>query len=155
LLQADFLEEFLPLFKKHRKHDIYLETNGTLPNGLKKIIDHVDIVAMDFKFPSSTGNAQSLWRVHEKFLETASRRELILKAVITDSTTIDDVKRMGRIAAGLKKEIVIVLQPVTPVSGIAGEPDKEMLSYFKAYVEKETKKEVRILGQMHKCLGIR
>ena len=155
LLQAGFLKGFLPLFRKHRKHKIYLETNGTLPDRLEEIIDYTDIIAMDFKIPSSAGNPQNLWKAHERFLEIASRKELIIKAVITDSTTVDDIKQMSRQIAGLKKKSVIILQPVTPVGDLVREPDEEMIAYFRGYVEKETGKEVRILGQMHKCLGIR
>lgn len=155
LLSADFLKEFLPLFKKHRKHDIYLETNGTLPKELKKIIKYVDVIAMDFKFPSSAGNFQDLWKKHQDFLRIASRKRLITKSVITHATTIDDVKRMGEMISALGRECTVVLQPVTPVNSMVKEPDEEMISYFKGYVKKETGKDVMILGQVHKCLGIK
>ncbi|MFH1553018.1 MAG: 7-carboxy-7-deazaguanine synthase QueE [Candidatus Omnitrophota bacterium] len=155
LLYADFLKEFLPLFARHRKHKIYLETNGTLPGELKKVVDHIDIIAMDFKLPSSGGNPEELWGAHEKFIKTASRKELIVKAVITDSTTIDDIKQMSRTIKPIKKTFVVVLQPVTPVNEMAKEPDEEMISFFKGYLRKETGREVVILGQVHKSLGVR
>ena len=153
-LYAGSLKEFLPLFRKHRRHKIYLETNGTLPHAFEKVVDHVDIVAMDFKLPSSTGSAKQLWKAHERFAAVAMRKELIIKAVITDSTTIDDIKRMSRIMAGLGGSFEIVLQPVMPVNDTVREPDEEMLSFFKGYLRKETGKDVMILGQVHKCLGI-
>jgi 7-carboxy-7-deazaguanine synthase len=155
LLQTDFLKEFLPLFRKHRGHEVYLETNGTLPDRLEEVLGHVDIIAMDLKFPSSTGNPEDPWRAHEKFLKTASCKELIVKAVVTESTTIDDVKQMSRLAAGIREGVSIVLQPVTPVNDLVKKPDGEMISYFKGYIEKETGKEVRVMGQMHRCLGIK
>ncbi len=49
----------------------------------------------------------------------------------------------------------IVLQPVTPINDEVKEPDDEMISYFKGYIKKEISGEVVILGQIHKCLGIR
>jgi len=155
LLHADFLKDFLPLFKKHRKHEVYLETNGTMPDELKKIVDYVDIVAMDFKLPSFGGGEGDLLRLNEEFVKVVSDKELIIKTVITDSTSIDDIKIMGRALAGIKKDITIVLQPVTPVNEQMKEPDREMLSYFKSYVKKETDKEVIVMGQVHHCLGIK
>ncbi|MFH1798529.1 MAG: 7-carboxy-7-deazaguanine synthase QueE [Candidatus Omnitrophota bacterium] len=155
LLYADFLKEFLPLFKKHRSNAVYLETNGVLSEELKKIFDYVDIVAMDIKLPSSTGKTEDLWKEHTDFIKYASDRELIIKAVITDSTTIDDIKTMSGILKGIDKEYTVVLQPVTPVNDLVKAPDEEMLSYFKGYVVQTTGKNAAILGQTHKCLGIR
>ncbi|MFH0828068.1 MAG: 7-carboxy-7-deazaguanine synthase QueE, partial [Candidatus Omnitrophota bacterium] len=66
LLQKEFLKEVL-LLTREAGFKNYLETNGTLPEALEEVIDNVDIVAMDFKFPSSTG-AGSFWRQHEEFL---------------------------------------------------------------------------------------
>ena len=155
LLYAGFLEGFLPLFKKHRDHSIYLETNGTLPEEFKRVSDHIDIVAMDFKLPSSTKNESEVWEAHEIFIKAALCKELIVKTVISDSTSIDDIKRMSRILAGLKEKFMVVLQPVTPSGNHVKLPDEEMLSFFREYVKKETGKEARILGQAHKYVGVR
>jgi organic radical activating enzyme len=54
LLYTDFLKDILKLTRKHG-HRHYLETNGTLAKELEQLIDHIDIVAMDLKLPSSTG----------------------------------------------------------------------------------------------------
>ncbi|MCX5680766.1 MAG: 7-carboxy-7-deazaguanine synthase QueE [Candidatus Omnitrophica bacterium] len=54
LEQKDFLKSFLPLLKKQGMKT-YLETNGVLFENLKEVIKHVDIVAMDMKLPSATG----------------------------------------------------------------------------------------------------
>lgn len=155
LLYADFLKYFLPLFKKHRRHKIYLETNGTLPDELEKIIDDVDIISMDFKLPSSGSGDDDLLGINKKFIKIASGKELAVKSVITDSTAFDDIKKMGSIILGLEDDFVIVLQPVTPVNEQTREPDAEMLSYFKGYLKKETGREVVVLGQVHHCLGIK
>ncbi len=155
LLFADFLQAFLKLFRTVRKKPVYLETNGTLPEELRKVIDHVDIIAMDFKLPSSTGDEDDPWWIHEEFAKEAVQKKLIVKAVITDKTTIDDVKQMTHIIVGLRGEPEVVLQPVTPVNEMAKEPDGEMLVFFKKHLEKSTNKEVLLLGQLHKRLGIR
>ncbi|MFQ5953409.1 MAG: 7-carboxy-7-deazaguanine synthase QueE [Candidatus Omnitrophota bacterium] len=154
LLCARFLKGFLPFFKAHRSKSVYLETNGTLPEKLEQVIDHVDIVAMDFKLPSSTGGAP-FWKKHRKFAEIAARKELIVKAIITDSTNMDDIKEMSLIVRDLDSKATIVLQPVTPVDDRVKEPDKEMILYFKEYIKKETGRDAITLGQAHKELGIR
>jgi organic radical activating enzyme len=154
LLFCGFLEEFLPYFKSHEQKSIYLETNGTLPKELKRIIDHIDIVAMDFKLPSSTAG-KAYWDDHEKFAKIASGKKLITKAVITSSTTMDDVKIMSSIIKNLEGEPVVVLQPVTPVETCSEETDEEMMWYFKKFLEKDSGKDVMILGQVHKCVGIK
>lgn len=155
LLHADFLKKFLPVFKKHRKHPIYLETNGTLPGELKKVISHVDVVAMDVKLPSSARNRENFAKAHKDFAKIALRKDLVIKAVVTDSTTMDDVKWMKGMIKGLSGGFRVVLQPVTPVNDLVQEPDEEMLSYFKEYIKKETMRDVMILGQLHQRLGIK
>jgi len=150
-----FLAEFLPLYKNYIKKRVYLETNGTLPDNLEHILDLVDIIAMDFKLPSSTGDKTDVWSAHRDFAAKASVKELFIKAVITDSTIIDDIKKMSDIINMLDARPDIVLQPVDPLAEGIKEPDEEMLLYFKKYLKKETGSEVLILGQMHKSLGIK
>src|SRR5262249_16392481 len=67
LLQADEIKKLIPYFKKNKMHT-YLDTNGTLPAELKKVIDGVDIIAMDIKLPSST-KEKPFWKEHEDFLK--------------------------------------------------------------------------------------
>ena len=155
LLHADFLAEFLELYKTHRGHPVYLETNGTLPDGLRKVLHLVDTVSMDFKLPSSSGIKTDPWPAHREFAEAASSKELIVKAVITENTTIDDVKKMADIVSTLGTPPEVVLQPVTPVNDLAPEPDMEMMTYFSKYLEKRIGRDVLVLGQIHKFMGIR
>jgi len=89
LLQVDFLRDVLALTSQHG-HKNYLETNGTLVGELEKVIDYLDIVAMDFKLPSSTDMGM-LWGMHRKFLKVASKKEVFLKVVICQSTTEEDL----------------------------------------------------------------
>lgn len=155
LLHAEFLSGFLPVFMGHRSRGVYLETNGTLPEELEKVINHVDVIAMDVKLPSSDGSDGTLWKKHEKFMKLASRKELIVKAVVTDSTTMEDVKRMSRMIGEVDGDIIVVLQPATAVNDFIHEADDEMLSFFKGHIAKETGKSVMIMGQIHKLMGIR
>ena len=155
LLHAAFMRDFLELFTRHRKYRVYLETNGTLPDGFRLVADYVDVVAMDFKLPSSDEGCPAHWVSHEKFVRFVADSELIVKAVITDTTTIDDIKRMGVILSGVKGDFSVVLQPVTPVRGFLKEADREMLHFFKEHIRLSTGREAVVLGQTHKCLGIK
>lgn len=109
LLQKDFLKEVLKLTQKCGFRN-YLETNGTLPDELKEVIDYVDIVAMDLKLPSSTGLC-GFWGEHRRFLELASRKEVFLKAVICQSTKVEDLEEALKIIKEINKSAVLVLQP--------------------------------------------
>lgn len=109
LLQKDFLKEVLKLTKRCGLRN-YLETNGTLPDALREIIDYVDIVAMDLKLPSSTGLC-SFWNKHREFLEVASGKEVFLKTVICQSTTEEDLVEALKLIKEINKFAILVLQP--------------------------------------------
>ena len=155
LLHADFLRDFLSMFRKNSRKKVYLETNGTLPLEMAKVSDFVDIVAMDMKLPSSTGIKEDVWPLHSEFLARCVGKQVLVKAEVSDTTTIEDIKQMTGVLKTHGKDASIILQPVTPGSTTAKIPDEEMLFFFKEYIKKETMKKAVILGQMHKCLGIK
>lgn len=88
LLQADYLRQLIPLLGKTRR-GIYLETNGTLHEELKNIIDLIDIIAMDIKLPGTSGAGQ-LWEEHARFIKVASTRKMFVKIVVDNQTQVDD-----------------------------------------------------------------
>ncbi len=155
MIYSDFLRGFLLIYKSCRKNPVYLETNGTFPKELEKLMDLVDIIAMDFKLPSSTGHMLGAWEETGKFAKLAQKKDLFIKTVITDTTTMEDIKKMGDIITGLEGKNTVVLQPVTPVSEFIKEPDEEMIQFFKKYLEGATGKDIMILGQVHRLLGIK
>ena len=155
LLYSDFLKEFIPAYRKMRNQQIYLETNGVLFNALDSVLDKIDIVSMDFKLPSSSPGQKEVWREHKMFLKKLEGLEVIAKAVITDTTNIDDIKMFSRVLESFEEKTAVVLQPVSGISEKIRVPDKEMLDIFKAYLIKNTNKNVTILGQFHKILRIR
>lgn len=157
LMFSGFLKEFLSLFRKYSKHRVYLETNGTLADGLSEISALVDIISMDFKLPSSSGAPETIWEDHKLFMERCGGKELIVKAVITGETTIDDIKKMSSLLVmpGPDKNLVTILQPVSPEEKKVSLADDEMMIFFREYLKKETGRDVVILGQMHKYAGIR
>ena len=145
LVHADFLAEFLLLL--NRKIPIYLETNATLSEALKKIIDYVDIVAADIKLPSSSG--QNLFNIHDKFFEVCKGRKLFAKVVFDSCINDFEIKQVCNLAQ--KHKIELILSPVMkdnkPVvdSKFLTETLEQVLNYYQ---------NVRVIPQVHKFLDI-
>lgn len=150
LLQKDFLKAFLPEVKA-KGIKTYLETNGTLYEELSEIIDYLDIIAMDFKLPTSTGQ-KALWDGHENFLRIASRKEVFVKAVIGSSTKKEDLCSAINLIRKFNKEIPFVLQPQYQNLGDNGLSGK--LEEFKALAQGYLRN-VSIVGQLHKITGVK
>lgn len=148
LLWVDFLKEFLPMLKQ-RKLKTYLETNGTLHENLADIIDYLDIIAMDFKLPSSTG-MEDFWRQHRDFLKVAKQQEVFVKAVIGKDTISKDIELAIKIIQSEKVDLFFVLQPENPYEEILS----AKLENF-SDICKTNGINFGIIPQMHKELGIR
>lgn len=149
LLQKDFLKEILKLTKNEGFIN-YLETNGTLFNELNEVIGHLDIVAMDFKLPSSTGQPL-LWHAHRKFLEIASSKEVFLKAVICSSTQEGDLFEALKLIVEINPSATLVLQPNSQENH-AGL--KEKLDGFKRICDEHAVVSC-IIPQVHKVMGVK
>ena len=83
LLYSDFLLDFLPKIKTENSPLIYLETNGSLPQELKKVIDLVNIIAMDIKLKSVTGD-KNRFEENEEFINIATEKnkEIFVKIIL-------------------------------------------------------------------------
>lgn len=149
LLQKDFIKMLLPFFKQ-RGLLAYLETSGILYKELQEIIDMVDIVAMDFKLPSST-KCQAYWKEHEEFLRIASQKDMFIKAVITSDTEEKDMKRSIDLIASFDPNILFILQPnyLEMKNGVIQKCLK-----FQEDCSKRLNN-VRILPQVHKLMKLR
>lgn len=150
LCQADFLKDLLPGIRA-LGHKVYLETNGTLPRELQKIIDDIDIIAMDIKLPSSTKGC-ALWPEHEDFLKAALKKEVFVKMVVTSETEIADIFRARAIIREADPCIPVILQP-NWTDGCATLSDK--MIFFKKEIISHGIRDVRILPQAHKAAGIK
>lgn len=151
LLCADYLKGLIPLLKDLNLV-IYLETNGTLPQELRKVINLVDIIAMDMKLPSSTG-LSPFWEEHREFLQVGKKRRIFVKTVLTRKTDGQDLEKVLRIIEGVDRGLPLVLQPVTAMKGI-GPPDIKTLLELRERIGKRLES-VRIIPQIHKIMGVR
>jgi len=148
LCQVEFLKDFLPFLKKD-DFKLYLETNGTLYENLKKIIKFIDVISMDLKLESSTGMRKSFWYEHQNFFDIGRKKEIFFKTVITLSTSFNDIKKLAEFLLDKKK--ILYLQPDTNV--LSKNLIKKCLKIQKYLNEKNI--EARILPQVHKFLKLR
>ncbi|MFA6169618.1 MAG: 7-carboxy-7-deazaguanine synthase QueE [Candidatus Margulisiibacteriota bacterium] len=152
LLQVNFLKEFLPAVKAAVKLPIYLETNGVLADFLVEVIEEVDIIAMDLKLPSATGQSP-YWKEHRKFLETAYLKEVFVKVVFSKESKIKEIEEAAALVAAVDDRIPFILQPVTPHGPIKHRPDAEQIFAFHTMAKRKLKN-VRVIPQTHKLLGL-
>lgn len=153
LLYLEFLKGFLKMLSREGMKS-YLETNGTLPSELSDIIDQVDIVAMDFKLPSSTKD-RPYWDEHAEFLSIARRKKTFVKAVITPDTTADDIVRAAELINRIDANMPFILQPATPIRGSAPGVDNNRLLEFLEVASKNNLTSVRVIPQVHKMLNVK
>jgi 7-carboxy-7-deazaguanine synthase len=145
LLQADFLQK-LCIVLKAQGRKIYLETNGTLPDALVKVMRSVDTVAMDFKIPSATGG-EELWDMHEQCLRIAQQRDVFVKIIIDEHVLQEEIDRVCTIISSVDNNIPLVIQPVF------GKQIPRLLDLQKHTLTQL--RDVRIIPQIHKILGLR
>jgi len=151
LLYKDFLKAFLPRLKRERIKT-YLETNGTLTENLVELISVIDIIAMDLKLPSATGQTNQ-WREHKRFLSLAANKDCFVKVVVTGDTKKEDIEAAIELVNSVNKEILLVLQPVWP--GEKTQRVNTTLLFDYLFLAEKKLKNVRVMPQMHKVLGIK
>jgi len=153
LLYVDFLKVFLPLLRKNG-FKVYLETNGTLPQALAEIIQDVDIIAMDFKLPSSTGQ-RTFWMEHRAFLKIAENVKVFVKAVVTPATTAADIEKTIELMKLCKKKVPLILQPATPVKESERGVASDVLLDFMEIGRKNAFENIQVIPQVHKLIGVK
>jgi len=158
LLQADFLVEALPLLRAQLP--VYLETNGTLPEALGKVLPQVDIIAMDIKLPSAAGVDDQL-TIHKEFLSMSvgrgpcpppHGRRLFIKIVITADTREEELLEAFSLVAEVDPQIEVILQPVSEISPKAKAPTPQQCLRWQT-MGLQRLASVRVIPQMHRLMG--
>ena len=147
LVQADYLASML-LTLKDAGFTNHLETNGTLYRQLAGVMRWVDVVAMDMKLPSTNGRA--FWDEHAKFLRVASGTNVFVKAVVSSTTTDEEITHCCDIISPIDRHITLVIQPVTGPTTASGEHLMRLQDVAAAHLT-----DVRVIPQCHHILGLK
>ena len=150
LLNSEFIFEVATVLKKIFDVKIFLETNGTLYEELKKILGVVDIISMDIKFPSVTG--KNLFAEHKKFLQVAQEKDLYVKVVISRETSVEEFLTAAELVAEISPSTLFIIQPVTPVNEVQAASPGKILEFQSLALKKL--RDVRVIPQSHKLIKI-
>lgn len=145
LMQAEFLAQLLAGAQWPRP--ILLETNGMLPEPLRAVVALVDVVSMDIKLPSNSGE-RGFWDQHARFLATAGDKAYV--KVLVDATT--DVAEVARAADLVGDRVPMFLQPITGSGGSVDIGATDLQRFFGA--ARSRARDIRVLPQTHKMLAI-
>jgi organic radical activating enzyme len=149
LLQSEFIAAALGA--QSLGAPVLLETNGVLPRRLAEVLPFVDIISMDIKLPSNTGESQ-FWEAHRQFLEIGRSREIYVKVVVDDGTSADEVESAFKLVARHAPEAPAFLQPMTAADGGTGISATRLEQLYG--VARRRHVGVRVLPQAHKLIGI-
>lgn len=149
LVQAGFAS-LIARSLKYNGIRVFLETNGSLPDSLPKILPFLDYISMDIKLPSATGGP-CLLDVHEAFLRQAASVETCVKMVVTRSSSNEEILEAARLVEAIDRAIPVVLQPVTDPRQDLSPSAGQILKWQELC--KLCLQNVRVIPQCHKVMG--
>lgn len=158
LLHAAFLQSFLPQFKQLSDYlPVYLETGGHRPQQLSMVLPYLDLVGMDIKLPSVSG--ESKWQAHHLFLQKciSSSVKVFVKLIVSEQTQLQEIERAAKLIADLSWTTPVFLQPVTLIEppltpqAILPPSPQQVLSWQE--LMKQWLNEVRVIPQTHKMIN--
>lgn len=147
LLWADELQILFP-YLKEKGLNIYLETNGTMPDQLLQILPLVDVISMDIKLPF---DSKTYWDVHESFLRYSIQKEVFVKIIVNKDTALKDLQHACDLIARVDPSILTILQPVTQTQVIQTPIFKQLLEWQSRLLKKLVN--VRVIPQTHGFIG--
>ena len=156
LLHAPFLAQFLPKIKELTYLPIYLETGGHRPQQLMQILPYLDLVGMDIKLPSVSG--ENHWHQHQEFLRICRDAEVdvFIKIVSSQTTNPAEIQEAARLVADINDRVTIFLQPMTALEQPHTNPQltaptpAQVLAW--QALMKEYLPHVRVVPQTHKMI---
>ena len=155
LLQADFLERFLPEARNLFDLPVHLETSGDLPEPFGKIAEYVDHVLMDIKLPSVTGEPET-WELHQTFLKNLKAKEIgtTIKLVVSADTSEEDLAESAELITATDICAHVVLQPMTAALKTDRVPTAKQVLGWQSQMAIALGHSVRIIPQCHKLMGL-
>lgn len=155
LLHADFLKPWMQEIFTKFKFPFYLETNGTLPEELRKIVKLVNFTSMDIKLPSVAKLERPYWQEHQEFLRILAENKscgcktnYFVKVVVNENTTDEELYNVVWCITSSESAAEVILQPE---SNNPPEPLRLLKMQEKLITHLG---KVRVIPQTHKMLHI-
>ncbi len=150
LLQPEAILATVP--EIHRRGvAVLLETDANLPAAFECVRDVVDVLSMDWKLASATGEP-CLADAHRAILGASGGIECYVKAVYVEETSIDEVLEAARAVAELRPDVPLILQPVSPFGSVRRSPSAQKALTLQAAALK-VHRHVRVVPQVHRLMG--
>lgn len=148
LLQADFLADLLASAVLPRP--ILLETSGIMPERLRTVLALIDVVSMDLKIPSNSGEPEH-WEAHRQFLSLAGEKAYV-KILVDRHTTAVDLATAAELVRTTAPQVPVFIQPITDPLGRVDIDQQTLHGCFS--IVRGCLPDVRVLPQTHKMLDI-
>jgi len=157
LLQAKLAAEVAKLCRR-ASLPVYLETNGSLPEGMRKLAGLVDYASIDVKLPEHRAVEPARWEeLLERELEcikiAKKKAQVFAKIVVLPKTDEETVYPICRRLAEL--DVPLVIHPVTPAGGIREPPEKKLLLRLSEVAALAGVEEIAVIPQLHRIIGLR
>lgn len=141
--------------------EVLLETHGIHADALARVVDHVEVVSMDWKLASDVrrasdparGPVEPFHEAHERFLEVARRApRTVVKVVVTGTSGDEEIDEVARRVARTHPGATLLLQPVTPRGAVRERPTAaRMLGLAERLAGRV--RDVRVIPQTHPIWG--
>jgi 7-carboxy-7-deazaguanine synthase len=150
LAQSEFLRAVLETGRF--QVPVLLETNGVLPQRLRQVLPLVNIISMDIKLSSNTGEG-TFWDEHAEFLQLAQGKDLYVKILVDRTTAEEDVGRAVSLVATMGSKVPVFMQPIVDAAGIQLIDAEGLMHLY--LVARQRLSSIRVLPQTHKHIGVR
>lgn len=151
-----YLAYLKPLIRRLTKRNlkIYLETNGILWKPLQEVVRDCDVIAMDMK-PASVTGEKTFEDEHEAFLKISLQTEVFIKIIVSKQIDLNEYDRLIQIVHRTAPQTPVVLVPLS--NEIEGHDDPELMSLLGRLQQSASHQlaSVRIVPRFHKILKIR
>jgi len=153
LLYLVFLKPLIEQLKL-RGYRIYLETSGVLWNSLRDVLSLCDVIAMDMK-PASVTGEKNFDQDHRKFLKLAAARETFVKIVVSKAIDPEEFLAEVKLIAEIAPEMPLILQPLS--ADKEGHEDPVLMNLLSDLqrLASQSLKDVRIVPRLHRILQIK
>jgi len=164
LLWPEFVGELRTFLGARR---IHLETAGAHPEALASVLDAVDHVSLDLKLPADLAapvplglpgreadpvTASEVAEARKRCLKLVRGRDACGKLIVAGDRQPEDYVPILDDVASIAPELMLFLQPVTPVAGVPA-PDRQLLLQL-GELALERALEVRVVPQIHRMLMV-